>query len=134
MKKKKVLIVDDESSSREIALFDLKDIYDCDTAIDSFDAYEKICMAIIGDAPYDVIAIDELMPGMDGTALLRILSITEKFLTPQRGNKTKFIIISGVESDEHLVKMYKMLSKRCAFVKKSFEHGVLLDVVNSLLA
>ncbi|NOY69221.1 MAG: response regulator [Deltaproteobacteria bacterium] len=134
MKKKRVLIVDDESSSREIAVFDLKNIYDCDTAVDSFDAFEKICAAISDEAPYDVIAVDELMPGMDGTALLRILSITEKYFIPQKVKQAKFVIISGVESDEHLVKMYKMLSNRCAFVKKSFDLGVLLNVVNSLVA
>jgi len=134
MEKKRVLIVDDEEIFREIILFALSDEYNCTTANDSFDAYDKIWKAINEGKPYDVITLDEVMPGMDGIALLKILRINEKYLAALKNQPLRFVIISGVESKKYLEKMYKtVMEDRCAYIKKPFDQKDVLEVINNIL-
>jgi len=135
MEKQRVLIVDDEQSSREIALFDLRNDYDCDTASDAFDAYEKICRALNQDKPFDVIVLDEMMPDMKGTALLKIIRISEKYIPSHIGNRAKFVIVSSVESQKDLKNLYKkVMDDRCIYIKKPLEPSKLLETVKKQLA
>lgn len=133
MEKKKVLIVDDEDTSREIALFDIRNIYNCDTAIDAFDAYEKIMKAIAEGTPYDVMVLDEIMPGMDGIALLKIMKINEKYAESIKDKPIKFIIMSDVTSEKYIKKIYMtVLEERCVFIKKPIEKGQLDEIIKGL--
>lgn len=135
MEKKRVLIVDDEKSSREMALFDLRNEYDCDTAFDAFDAYEKICRAVNQKKPFDVVVLDEIMPDMNGTALLKIIRISEKYIPSHIGNRTKFVVVSSVESQRLLKNIYqKVMDDRCIYIKKPFDQKKLLETVKNHLA
>ena len=135
MEKKRVLIVDDEETSRQMALFDLSNTFDCDTAVDALDAYSKIWKAIDKGNPYDVITLDEIMPSMDGMALLKILRTNEKHFQFSIDRPLRYVIVSGLESKQHLQKMYKsVMEDRCAYIKKPFDKGVLLETINRLLA
>jgi len=130
MTQKRVLIVDDEETARQIALFDLDKDYDCVTASDAFDAYEKICCAANQNKPFDVIVLDEIMPEMNGSALLKIIRISEKYNPAQVGSRTKFAIVSGVESKKLLQNLYKtVIRDRCVYLKKPFERKELKEMV-----
>jgi len=134
MQQKRVLIVDDEETSRELAIFDIDEFYECDTASDAFDAYDKIWQAIEDGNPYDAITLDELMPGMDGIALLKIIRVTEKYINFWGQKPAKFIIISGIESKKYLEKMYKtVMEDRCRYIKKPFNKGDLLETINDMI-
>jgi len=134
MKKKKVLIVDDEETSREIALFDLQDAFDCVTAVDAFDAYEKLSQAFKLKEPFNITVLDEIMPGMDGVALLKIIRINEKYMQAVKDSPMKFVIMSSVESEKYLQKIYSALwDDRFSFVKKPFDKGQLLQIIISIL-
>ncbi len=134
MKKKRVLIVDDEETSREIALFDIQDTYDCDSAVDAFDAYEKISHAFDAKKPFHAMVLDEIMPGMDGIALLKIIRINEKYIPAVKDRPMKFVLISDVESKKYMQKIYKtVLDDRCVFIKKPLEKGALLKIITDLL-
>lgn len=133
MEKKKVLIVDDEETSREIALFDIRDIHDCDTAIDAFDAYNKLWNAIAEGTPYDVMVLDEIMPGMDGIALLKIMKTNEKYVDALKDKPMKFIIMSDVESEKDIQKIYRtVLDEKCVFIKKPLNKEQLSDIIKDL--
>ena len=135
MAKKRVLIVDDEKSSREMALFDLRNDYDCEMAVDAFDAYEKVCSAIIQKKPFDVVVLDEVMPDIYGTALLKIIRISEKYIPSHIGNRVKFVIVSSVESQDHLKNLYKkVMDDQCVYIKKPFDQSKLLETVKNVLA
>jgi len=134
MGKERILIVDDEETSREIALFDIGDTYDCDTAGSAFEAYEKIWDATSLNQAFDVIILDELMPDMDGIALLKIIRLNETYLDSMRNNPLKIIITSGIESKKYLEEMYKtVLDDGCVYLKKPFDKGQLQETVQGLM-
>jgi len=134
MKKKRVLIVDDEETSREIALFDLQETFDCVTAVDAFDAYEKLSHAFETEEPFHIMILDEIMPGMDGLALLKIIRINEKYIKAVKDKPMKFAIMSSVESEKYLQKIYKAFwNDRFTFIKKPFDKDQLLQIVTDLL-
>jgi CheY-like chemotaxis protein len=133
MEKKKVLIVDDEDTSREIALFDIRDIHNCDTAVDAFDAYNKIWKAIADGTPYDVMVLDEIMPGMDGVALLKIVKTNEKHVESLKDKPMKFVMMSDVASEKYIKKIYMtVLDERCVFIKKPIGKGQLEEIIKGL--
>src|SRR5262245_54824820 len=68
MKKRRVLIVDDEPSVRESLRMVLKARYDILTAASGNSALE-----LIGVEPVDVVLLDILMPGPDGLEVLERL-------------------------------------------------------------
>ena len=132
MAKKRVLIIDDEELSREVISFDLRDTFHCDMAVNAFDAYEKILQAVNNRTPYDIITLDEFMGGgMDGLAFLKIIRICEKYIPSMTGHRLNCVIISGLESEAYLKRMYKItMDDGSIYFKKPFEGGELLKAIN----
>ncbi len=65
MRKKRILIAEDEAKMRRVLELNLRDRYDLDFAVDGQEA-----MALIGAKPIDLVLTDMKMPVKDGIALL----------------------------------------------------------------
>ena len=64
--RRRVLVVDDEASIRDLLAKTLSEEYDVDVAPDGRSALERMRMY-----PYDLLIADLKMPGMDGLAVIR---------------------------------------------------------------
>jgi CheY-like chemotaxis protein len=69
----RVLVIDDEANIRQMILFTLETAgYEVAEAEDGIEAF-----AILGgDAAWDVVVLDQRMPGMDGLETLRRLKVS----------------------------------------------------------
>jgi CheY-like chemotaxis protein len=134
MARKRVLIVDDEQLSRGIVQFHLKDRFDCDTASNAFEAYEKILKAAYEGVHYDILTLDEFMGGgMDGMAVLKIIRISEKYIPQLKDHRIRCVFISGIEAEVYIDRMNKAATTDDAvYLKKPFEVEELLNAIHEI--
>ncbi|MDX6475634.1 MAG: two-component system, OmpR family, phosphate regulon response regulator PhoB [Gaiellaceae bacterium] len=62
----RILVVDDEPPLRELVVVTLGDAFVCDEADDGDEALVRL-----GEAQYDLVMLDVMMPGTSGTDVLR---------------------------------------------------------------
>jgi two-component system, chemotaxis family, chemotaxis protein CheY len=67
----KILIVDDDFTSRTTLQHMLQPCGTCHTAVNGHEAVEAFRQAIQENEPYDLVCLDIQMPGMDGQAALK---------------------------------------------------------------
>ena len=90
-----VLIVEDDNSTRLLALANLRRDFDVVSAEDGVRALE-----IVGSRHIDVIVSDIMMPGMDGYALAREVRAS--------GNNVPFIFLTAKASPEDKALGFKL--------------------------
>jgi two-component system, chemotaxis family, chemotaxis protein CheY len=90
------LIVDDEIICRKAVGLLLEEVAECDDAVDGSEAIAKFGQALKSCAPYDVVFVDILMPGMDGHETAKQIREVEKELSS--GTKVKIIMLTILNS------------------------------------
>jgi len=121
---KKVLVVDDNSTIRDLVSFTLQlDGYETITAVDGLDGLAKLDE--IAGADLALIITDIVMPKMDGFGLIKQIRKHKIF------HKLPILVLTarGLEEDEHTAKH----TGANGFIRKPFEPGELLDEVRKLL-
>ena len=119
---KKVLVVDDSLSTREIEKSILQaENYSVDTAVDGIDGLERT-----KDQYYHLIITDIQMPRMDGYTFVENLRRNEKY------NQTPIIVVSSIDTPESKERFIKM-GANSFIVKSDFERGNLMDEVKKLI-
>jgi len=98
----KVLVVDDELVSREKMKRIMRPIAECDEASSGPAAVEAVEEAIASGAPYDIITLDVIMPGMDGIEVLRRIREAERDRLASDIGRSKIIMVSS-SSDKHTI-------------------------------
>ncbi|MBW8888303.1 MAG: response regulator [Fibrobacteres bacterium] len=73
----RILIVDDDFLSRKLLTRELRKLGTCDQACDGEEGLQAYKSALAVGAPYDLILLDIVMPGMDGGELLRKIRADE---------------------------------------------------------
>jgi two-component system, chemotaxis family, chemotaxis protein CheY len=90
------LIVDDEIICRKSVRLLLKEVAECDDAVDGDEAVDKFCKALENNTPYDVIFVDILMPGIDGHETIKQIRQVEK--EQSCSTKVKIIMLTILNS------------------------------------
>lgn len=121
-KNKRILVVDDSYSTREIekSILETED-YTVATAVDGVDALEKI-----KDGSYHCVVTDIHMPKMDGITLLENLRRMEKF-------KTIPVIVVSSEKDAELQRKCEKAGSSAFLQKADFERGNLLNEIKKCI-
>ncbi len=119
MKKRKILIVDDERSVREsLREWFLEDGFEAETAKDGNAALKKLAAG-----PYDIIVIDLKMPGMDGITLQKRVREIDK--------SAAIIILTAYASVETAVEALK--AGAYDYVTKPVDPDDLSNLVRNIL-
>ena len=119
---KKVLVVDDSLSTREIEKSILQaENYSVDTAVDGIEALDKTKAQY-----YHLIITDIQMPRMDGYTFVENLRKNEKY------SHTPIIVVSSLDTPEVKERFIK-LGASSFIVKSDFERGNLMDEVKKLI-
>ncbi len=121
-KNKRILIVDDSYSTREIekSILEMED-YTVETAVDGVDALERL-----QDGVYHCIITDIHMPKMDGVTLLENLRRMDKY-------KTLPVIVVSSEKDVELQRKCEKAGSSAFLQKADFERGNLLNEVKKCI-
>jgi two-component system, chemotaxis family, chemotaxis protein CheY len=99
----RILVVDDESVSRRKMEFIMKNFGCCDKVENGQEAVEAFVKAWEEWSPYDLIAMDMIMPTLNGDeALLKIRELEEQKKVPEE-RRVKVIMITSQSNKDTVV-------------------------------
>ena len=120
----RALIVEDDSVSVNILYYFVKDFFDCDTATDGKEGWEKFSDAHQSSNPYVYIFLDIMMPEKDGQALLNDIRDYEK---EHNIKKCKIIMTTALSDFDTVVKSFE--NKCDDYITKPIDKEKVLTVL-----
>ena len=99
----KILIVEDDLSSRKFLYKFMCNYGECDITVDGMEGLDAYLMALDEDEPYDLICLDIMMPKVDGVKVLKTIREIEKQRNIEGDKMTKIIMTTAL-NDVDLVK------------------------------
>jgi two-component system, chemotaxis family, chemotaxis protein CheY len=113
------LIVDDEIICRKAVGLLLHEVAECDEAVDGNEAVAKFSQALKDSAPYDVVFVDILMPGIDGHETAKQLRNLETQWSS--GTKVKIIMLTILNSANDAMSAFCSADSAAYLVKPASE-------------
>jgi two-component system, chemotaxis family, chemotaxis protein CheY len=92
----RILIAEDDVTSRKFLFQFLSQYGECDLVIDGLEALDAFLIAMKENEPYDLICLDIMMPKVDGVKVLKHFRLfeTQKGMLPRK--RSKIIMISAL--------------------------------------
>jgi two-component system, chemotaxis family, chemotaxis protein CheY len=94
----KILIVEDDYTSRTLLQKYLKDIAQCEIATNGLDGVQAFSAATQAGEPFDIILLDIMMPGMNGQDALRQIRAMEKDRGVKPSQMVTIIMTTALDS------------------------------------
>lgn len=92
----KILIVEDDLSSRRFLYKFMSDYGDCDITVDGIEALDAYMLALDDKEPYDLICIDIMMPKVDGIKVLKTIRRIEEQKGIEEDKKATIIMTTAL--------------------------------------
>jgi two-component system, chemotaxis family, chemotaxis protein CheY len=99
----KILIVDDDFVSRKLLQASLRDLGACDMACNGEEAYLAYTNALQEGNPYNLILLDIMMPGIDGTEVLRRIRKEENTARIFGSDRVKVAMATCLNDKDHVI-------------------------------
>ena len=99
----KILIVEDDLSSRKFLYKFMCNYGECDITVDGMEGLDAYLMALDEEEPYDLVCLDIMMPKVDGVKVLKTIREIERQRNIE-GDKMVKIIMTTALNDVDLVK------------------------------
>jgi two-component system chemotaxis response regulator CheY len=126
----KVLVVDDELTTRIVLQETLSRYAEVHICMDGTEAVEACTRALDQGGPYDLICMDLIMPTMGGLEALKLIREAEERHGRLRDSAAK-VIIATASDDSHTIN--KAFQELCdAYVVKPIDPAELLNIVYCL--
>jgi two-component system, chemotaxis family, chemotaxis protein CheY len=126
----KVLIVEDDFTSRLLMQELLKDYAQPHIAVNGREALEAVRMSLTENEPYDLICLDIMMPEMDGQQALREIRALEEANGVYSSEGSKIIMITVMADMKNINTAYMNLCD--AYLAKPIEKSALIEQLRSL--
>ena len=101
------LIVDDDRLCRLLLADILKPYGQCDFAYDGGEAVDAVRLALEDGAPYDMICLDIMMPGVSGHDALQAIRALEVEHGLRGSDATKVIITTALRDSKHCIQSFR---------------------------
>ncbi|MBF0592271.1 MAG: response regulator [Nitrospirae bacterium] len=102
----RILIAEDDFTSRTLLQHFLSPYGDCDVTVNGNEALEAFMLAIEEGQPYNLICLDIMMPEMDGIKVLKAIRTKERELgVPQQG-EAKVFMTTALDSPKNVIEAY----------------------------
>ena len=127
----RVLVVEDDFTSRKILQKILGPYGEVDIAVNGLEAIQAFTQSLEDNNPYDVICMDIMMPEMDGqTALKKIRGIEkERGISPAQ--EVKVIMTTALDDPKNVVEAYYK-GGATSYVPKPIDKHMLLHLMKNL--
>ena len=126
----RILIVEDDFTSRLIIQRILEEYGDCDIAVDGEEALHAFKLAHEDQKPYQLICLDVMMPKMDGSEALKQIRENESAMGIESLNEVKVIMTTALDDVKTVVSSYK--DGATSYVVKPIDKKKLLEEVKNL--
>ena len=127
----KTLIVEDDFTSRLLLHTLLSRYGDCQVAVDGQEAVMAFTRAMEEKAPFDLICMDTMMPGMDGHEALQTIRALEKEREVPEEREVKIIMTTALDDPKNVVQAYYK-GGATSYLVKPIDRGRLLQELSLL--
>jgi two-component system chemotaxis response regulator CheY len=126
----RILIVEDDFTSRKLLGALLAPFGECDIAVDGVEAVEAVRMAIDEERPYQLICLDIMMPKLDGHGALEKIRALEKSngLTGNEG--TRIIMTTALNDSQNILQAFR--SQCEGYLVKPIDKAKLLGLLREI--
>lgn len=104
----KILIAEDDLTSRLFMKKYLSSYGDCDIAINGMEAIERVTEAIKKREPYDLICLDIMMPMVDGVKTLKTIRDLERTSLNKKDRTAKIIMTTALNDKDTVQEAYQV--------------------------
>ncbi len=126
----RILIVEDDLTSRRFLQKFLSQYGECDVVVDGMEALDAFLYSLKADTPYSLICLDIMMPKIDGLKVLK----TIRELEIQKGilpvDKAKVIMTTALNSSDLVQKAFELGCE--GFAAKPLDTEKLVEVMRKL--
>ncbi|KAB1443638.1 response regulator [Pseudodesulfovibrio senegalensis] len=127
----RILIVEDEFTSRKLLTSLLSDYGHCDTATDGVECVQAFRAALDEGKPYDLVCLDIMMPNMNGHQALNEIRKLESERGIKPSAEAKVIMVTALNDPSTVVKAYYK-GGVSAYLPKPIEIDTLLSILRDL--
>lgn len=126
----KILIAEDDLSSRKFLYKFMSSYGECDITVDGMEALDAFLLALDEEEPYDLVCLDIMMPKVDGVKVLQVIRDIEKQKKLPEEQRVRIIMTTAL-NDVGLVK--DLFEQGCeAFATKPIDIKKLATVMGKL--
>ncbi|MCG6552808.1 MAG: response regulator [Candidatus Magnetominusculus sp. LBB02] len=124
----RVLIAEDDSTSRSFMRSFLEPYGDCDLALNGAEAVDAFKLANEEGKPYDLICMDVMMPEMDGITALKAIRDMEKAAGVVKEDEVKVVMTTALDSPKDVIEAY--YRGGCTdYLTKPIDRQTLIDLI-----
>jgi len=125
----KILIVEDDFTSRLLLQKILSAYGDCHIAVNGKEAVDAFSLALTEKNPYHLICLDVMMPEMDGMEVLKNIRAIEAEMKINSSMGVKIIMTTALGDPKNVIGAFKSLCD--AYLVKPVNKSKLLDYLRS---
>jgi two-component system chemotaxis response regulator CheY len=127
----RILIVEDDLSSRKILQKFLSEYGKCDIAADGAEAVKSFMQSWRESNPYDLICMDIMMPNMDGQEALKRIRDIEKEMDVSGSKEVKVIMTTALDDPGNVFKAFHK-GGATSYIVKPISKNRLLEELTKL--
>lgn len=126
----RILIAEDDLTSRKFLFKFLSQYGECDLVVDGLEALDAFLISIKDDRPYDLICLDIMMPKVDGVKVLKHIRDleTQKGMIPEK--KAKIIMTTALAETQFVQNAFEIGCD--AYAAKPIDTSKLVEVLEKL--
>ncbi len=127
----KVLIVEDDFTSRKLMQTILSPHGYCDIAVNGKEAVAAFEAALEAETPYDLICMDIMMPEMDGQEALKHIRTIEKEKGLRGANEVKVVMTTALDDPKNVVEAYYK-GGATSYIPKPIDRQLFIHLLRNL--
>jgi len=127
----RVLIVEDDLTSRKLLQKIVSPYGEADIAVNGQESIEAFETALEGGNPYDLVCMDIMMPEMDGQEALKKIRAAEKAKGIRNSEEVKVIMITALDDPKNVVEAYYK-GGATSYVPKPIDRQLFLQLLRNL--
>ncbi len=127
----KALIVDDDNINKKYLEEVLSPYAECHLASNGSEGLETFRKEFDQGAPFDLVLMDIMMPGMDGHQAVESIRHFETGNNIPEADQVKVIMISSLDDPKNVSRAF-FQGQATSYLTKPFHHEVLIEELNKL--
>ncbi|MDF2942420.1 MAG: histidine kinase [Herbinix sp.] len=126
----RILIAEDDLSSRKFLFKFLSKYGECDLVVDGLEALDAVLISLKDNNPYNLICLDIMMPKVDGVKVLKHIKDleTQKGMLPEK--RSKIIMTTALAEAQHVQNAFKIGCD--AYAAKPIDTNKFIEVLRKL--
>ena len=126
----RILIAEDDGTSRRFLFKFLSQYGECDLTMDGLEALDAFLLSLKEKEPYDLVCLDIMMPKVDGVKVLKTIRALEKENGITAENRVKAIMITALGETEYVQQAFAIGCE--AYAAKPVDTEKLVQVMKKL--